>query len=1144
MEVDLSKAPYYDDFDPEKEYMQILAVPGRALQAREFTQSQTILRNSIRRLAETLMRDGNIVTGMDYRKEDNKITIEDGLVYVQGFIHSFKEQSIEITGVGEELIGVVLNEQIVTATEDNSLRDQAPGFVNYENPGADRLKGSVELRLNDPAASTIYRFVDGELLNATSTVQRDTLNDTLAKRTYDESGNYRVNGFQLYTDEGPDDDIILTVDPGKAYVLGYEVNKVTPTRISLDKSRETRTINNESKFYRSGTNRYALNNNPVQEITRVNAEVRISKEQVVRGTQIGGTDYLAKTSVAIVDRVWQENPDGSVAHEFVEGEDYQLINAQGISWQPLGEEPSIGQSYFVTYRYNKVMLADIDYRMVFEGEAENRQFYIEFQTGNNDRPVVDSQFYVDYKFYLARKDLITIDRDGNLTVIRGQSDIPRLVTTPVNNDPASLHLGTVFISADSSSSIPNSYSVTRLDMSDLQGLMRRINDIEYNQAVTALDKEALDMEQASELRGIFSDGFYNTSKADLYHKDFGVAFSLEDGQIRLPTVSSTVSQPAIQEGSKIKKWGRVVSSPMTEEATISQMVSTGGISVNPYATFNVQATLSLTPKVDNWIEQERIVIEGASTKTPTIHRWWLHGGMDWNDTEKLLFESMTSGATKASKQNIERSSAINIVNQSVQFMRERSINFVARNLSRGANNLELLFDGKRVTITPTTGFRSGDIPGTIRANMSGLAMGRFTIPSGVRVGTRPVELRNENNYAETVFTAQGRQRNVEKVVFPEQPAVQGVHPLSQSFMFDRDRILTSIGVYFSSVPSSAQIGDDETKGDIIFQIRNMVNGFPGNIVYAEKSHKRGDMIPDYHAREEFKVTFEDPIMCKANTPYCITILGGHPGFALFYSELGAFKTETQGHSQLPSDRVLSQPYSSGTLFTSSNAITWTPHQTRDLKMKVYTAKFEEEGLIEFEPIRNLEADRVMMLSEYLTPTNTGADWEIKILPRDAQGRLEAMPWEPISNYDDTDLSSVAKELQLRATFQADRYMSPMLALDGVSLVGFMTGLEGSYVGRNVVFPAGSEYTTVTQTFDGHIPNGCSIKPYFSVDGGSTWIENTASPVIEPADDLFNRYTYTMKAPEGSHRNFKVKLTIKSLNAVARPRARRFINIAK
>ena len=39
--------PYYDDFDPNNNYHRILFRPGRAVQARELTQSQTILQKQV-----------------------------------------------------------------------------------------------------------------------------------------------------------------------------------------------------------------------------------------------------------------------------------------------------------------------------------------------------------------------------------------------------------------------------------------------------------------------------------------------------------------------------------------------------------------------------------------------------------------------------------------------------------------------------------------------------------------------------------------------------------------------------------------------------------------------------------------------------------------------------------------------------------------------------------------------------------------------------------------------------------------------------------------------------------------------------------------------------------------------------------------
>ena len=47
-----SVSPYYDDFDATKNFHRILFRPGRAVQARELTQSQTILQDQVISLGE------------------------------------------------------------------------------------------------------------------------------------------------------------------------------------------------------------------------------------------------------------------------------------------------------------------------------------------------------------------------------------------------------------------------------------------------------------------------------------------------------------------------------------------------------------------------------------------------------------------------------------------------------------------------------------------------------------------------------------------------------------------------------------------------------------------------------------------------------------------------------------------------------------------------------------------------------------------------------------------------------------------------------------------------------------------------------------------------------------------------------------
>jgi hypothetical protein len=54
-------SPYYDDYDPSKGYYRLLFKPGRAVQARELTQIQTVLQNQVARVGKHLFKEGSIV---------------------------------------------------------------------------------------------------------------------------------------------------------------------------------------------------------------------------------------------------------------------------------------------------------------------------------------------------------------------------------------------------------------------------------------------------------------------------------------------------------------------------------------------------------------------------------------------------------------------------------------------------------------------------------------------------------------------------------------------------------------------------------------------------------------------------------------------------------------------------------------------------------------------------------------------------------------------------------------------------------------------------------------------------------------------------------------------------------------------------
>ena len=63
MALNFNVDPYYDDFDPAKNFHRILFKPGYAVQARELTQSQTILQNQISQFASHIFQKNTPVSG-------------------------------------------------------------------------------------------------------------------------------------------------------------------------------------------------------------------------------------------------------------------------------------------------------------------------------------------------------------------------------------------------------------------------------------------------------------------------------------------------------------------------------------------------------------------------------------------------------------------------------------------------------------------------------------------------------------------------------------------------------------------------------------------------------------------------------------------------------------------------------------------------------------------------------------------------------------------------------------------------------------------------------------------------------------------------------------------------------------------------
>ena len=64
--TNLNIAPYFDDFDVEKQFYKILFKPGYAVQARELTQLQTILQNQVEQFGDNIYQEGTVIKGCNF----------------------------------------------------------------------------------------------------------------------------------------------------------------------------------------------------------------------------------------------------------------------------------------------------------------------------------------------------------------------------------------------------------------------------------------------------------------------------------------------------------------------------------------------------------------------------------------------------------------------------------------------------------------------------------------------------------------------------------------------------------------------------------------------------------------------------------------------------------------------------------------------------------------------------------------------------------------------------------------------------------------------------------------------------------------------------------------------------------------------
>lgn len=373
----------------------------------------------------------------------SKFEINDGVLFGKGFFLNFNKQNIILeryTNTPTYKIGFLLTEAIVTKNDDPTLNSPAQGTYNYAAPGADRLKISASLVKYANNAVTDTDFVelldikDGIIQNKYETTQYSVIRDELARRTYDESGNYYVEGLNVRIREHLDDGtnqgyltlgnggnsslLAVGIEAGKAYINGYDIKTYVPTYVAMRKGTDYNQVTGQNISINYGNyvkakelvGSWDVNSGTIIKLYD-KAQFRISNSRWSTSSQTGNLIGTARFKSIDYDSGSMGSPD-CVYKVYLY--DVQMSNS---------DFSSVKSIY-----YDNTSTADIGADVVLNVDSKAQITDTNFNNGvyalptNAARRIRDESDNITASFTFVKSFPVTVSTGGTFTLSTGTSD--------------------------------------------------------------------------------------------------------------------------------------------------------------------------------------------------------------------------------------------------------------------------------------------------------------------------------------------------------------------------------------------------------------------------------------------------------------------------------------------------------------------------------------------------------------------------------------------------------------------------------------------------------------------------------------------------------------------------------------------------
>jgi hypothetical protein len=240
---------YHNQHDPAKGFTHVRVRAGYVPQSQEINELQSIQDTQREKLGNLLFTSGSIQRGGGYNKTGSQMALEETSIWFNGRVLTAPAKTLGMNDAGTETVGILVSEILVTGTginADSALLEPDIDALNYGLEGANRTKITAEWVRNNANAVPVYTFVEGVQQVAVPSSQIDPVNAAMARRTYAESGNYVVTGFEVEVREANTNSLVFSYKVGNqgdnkrngslAYVKGNEIAKLVPDYVTVDKA--------------------------------------------------------------------------------------------------------------------------------------------------------------------------------------------------------------------------------------------------------------------------------------------------------------------------------------------------------------------------------------------------------------------------------------------------------------------------------------------------------------------------------------------------------------------------------------------------------------------------------------------------------------------------------------------------------------------------------------------------------------------------------------------------------------------------------------------------------------------------------------------------------------------------------------------